>query len=272
MPRRRPRTQRKARADLAGWMIIAGVVLVLGLVTSVWLEQRKTNPDLDRATLCPAQGPASVTVVLIDATDDLSAPQARDFQNQLERLRAEIPRHGLLEVFLVRDTGDGLLQPTLSLCNPGRGSDVNEFVGNPQRTEARWRSAFQTPLDEAFQLAVSPSAASRSPILESIQSVALTALQPAERIGLARKLIVVSDLVQHTEAISFYRGLPEPGALEASPAFRQARTDLRGIDVELWMLQRPALSVRTQAALAQLWEGLIREQGGRVVRIYNVSG
>jgi hypothetical protein len=272
MAPRRTRRERKARADLTGWILIAAIVIVLGAVGLVWSDQRKANPKLDAATLCPESGPASVTVVLVDVTDELSRPQAQDFQNQFERLRAETPRHGLLEVFLVRELDQGLLAPVVSLCNPGRGADVNEFLGNPQRVEARWRQGFEAPLDEAFKLVATASSAVRSPVLEAIQSVALTALASADRVDVPRRLVVVSDLMQHTQTLSFYRGLPDPGALIENPAFQQVRTDLHDVTVELWMLHRPGLLAEQQGGLARLWERLIREQGGQVVRIYNVSG
>jgi len=257
---------------MTGWLLIAATAALAVVVAIVWIDQSAANPKLDSATLCPQRGPSSVTVVLVDATDELSLAQTRDFQNQLERLRAEIPRYGMLEIFLVRPTKDGLLSPIVSLCNPGRGAEISELTGNPRRVEARWRDGFEAPVDGAFRTVVSASKAKQSPVLEAIQSVALTALQSADRLDLERKLVVVSDLMQHTDAISFYRSLPEPKALIESPAFQEVRTNLRGVEVELWMLRRTKDPVERQGALAALWERLIREQNGQVIRIYNVNG
>src|SRR3546814_18373103 len=53
-----------------------------------------------------------------------------------------------------------------------------------------------------------------------------------------RRLIVASDLLQNTKDISFYKKLPDPNTLVKSQPFSRVRTDLRGTDVELWMLQR----------------------------------
>lgn len=102
--------------------------------------------------------------------------------------------------------------------------------------------------------------------------MALTELLTPDVIELPRTLILASDLLQNTDTISFYAGLPTPDELVNSASFRRVRSDLRQIEIEVWMLER-ADAPRTQPrALSRLWETTFTEQGGSVRRIYNVSG
>jgi hypothetical protein len=114
--------------------------------------------------------------------------------------------------------------------------------------------------------------AEQSPILESIQSVALTELQKPGQEKLPKRLIVASDLLQNTTDVSFYRGLPEPKTFTDSAVFRRLRTDLSGVEVELWMLERSDAATTQPRSLADLWERIIGAEGGDARRIYNVSG
>ena len=169
-------------------------------------------------------------------------------------------------------TSSKLLTPVIERCNPGTAGDVTEYTGNPEALRKQWEQDFKAPLDSAFQLLSVASGSERSPILESIQSVALTEFQTPQAEGKPRKLIVASDLLQNTDRLSFYGRLPTADEVLASDAFRAARTDLRGIDVELWMLQRTDSSSSQPRALPDLWDAMITEEGGNLTREYTVSG
>ena len=221
--------------------------------------------------MCPAD-PTSVTILLVDVTDPMNVAQRQDFMNQLARLKNSIPRYGKLIVTKVDATSDTLLAPVIVRCNPGTAADVNDATGDPAAVQKQWSEGFDRPLQQAFDRIAGASGADHSPILESVQSVALTEFQKPAVEGKPRRLIVASDLLQNTADISFYKTLPEPAAFIGSPAFRKARTDLRGVEVELWMLERSDAASTQPRSLADLWDRLITAQGGILKRIYNVSG
>jgi hypothetical protein len=270
---------RSSRARKAGedaekrkWTLIILVTIALLAVVGVsYFSLVRGARPLDKVTLCPAS-PDSLTVLVVDVTDPMNTPQKQDFLNQLDRLRASIPKHGQLSIFKVDATSDKLLQPVITKCNPGNGEDADDLTGNPVRDKKRWEDEFKAPLDQAFETVLSETEAARSPILESIQSVALTEFQKTGHENKPRRLIVASDLIQNTEAISFYKELPEAEEFLASDAFSRVRTDLRDIKVELWMLQRADFSRTQPRALPDLWDAIISKQGGEVTRIYTVSG
>jgi hypothetical protein len=269
----RYRTRTEKRSDFKKVRAII-TIIVIALVASAggfwFLKERNSRFAVDDH-LCPAQ-PASVTAVLVDVTDPMSLPQRQDLRNKLEELKDEIPRYGKIAIFKVDASSDELLSPVLTLCNPGDGSSVTELSGDPTGMQRRWDEAYEKPLDGAFQQLMTASGSETSPILQSIQSVTLTELKDPTVRARPRKLIVISDLLQNTKGLSFYGRVPTADEVARSAEFATSRTDLHGVEVELWMLQRPDFSSTQPRALADLWNELIGMQGGDVSSVYRVSG
>jgi hypothetical protein len=250
---------------------IAAVIAVVVVVAAIYITVATSRRSLDPETLCPTTAD-SVTVLLVDVTDPMNTAQRQDFANQLAKLKNSIPRYGKLIVAKVDATADRLLAPVITRCNPGTAQDVSSTTGDPAAVQKQWETGFDVPLTQAFERLGTASSAEQSPILESIQSVALTELQRPGLEKTPKRLIVASDLLQNTGDASFYHNLPEPRAFTDSPVFRRLRTDLRGVDVELWMLERSDAASTQPRSLADLWERIIDAEGGEVSRIYNVSG
>lgn len=265
---KRQRDEAKTRS---AYVKIAGVAVAFAVLIGVYVSTVAGRKTLDPETQCPAS-PESITVLLVDVTDPLNVPQRQDFINQLERLRSTIPVYGKLAIFKVDPLSDQLLKPVIERCNPGNADNVSELTGNKDAAAKRWEEGFKAPLDQAFLQIMGASNAPQSPVLESIQSVALTQMKNQAADGKPRRLIVASDLLQNTGRMTFYSGLPTPEAAISSDAFRMLRTDLKGVEVELWMLQRPDSKERQPTQLREVWQTMISEMGGNVVRIYNVSG
>lgn len=271
-PRRQTRAQQRVAAERRQGLLRFGIggVIIIGAAALYYSAVSGTR-DLDPVTLCP-QDINSLTLLLIDVTDPMNRPQQQDFRNQLTRLKNSIPRYGQLSIMRVDSTGTALLTPLITRCSPGTSRDTDNLKGNPQKLERQWASGFSEPLERTFDEIVRAQGADRSPIMESVQSVALTEFQKPGRDKLPKRLVIASDLLQNTGAISFYKALPAPGDFVISEPFRRVRTDLRGVDVELWQLQRVDASATQPRALSGLWERALTEQGGVVDRIYNVSG
>jgi hypothetical protein len=247
------------------------VIVLLTVVGFLYFRSVISHKVLDEETLCPSR-PSSVTVLLVDVTDAMNIAQRQDFRNQLDQLADQIPRYGKLVIAKVDPVSDRLLAPIITRCNPGTAQDVSEFDGNPAKLEKDRKTKFIAPLQVAFTQLMAASGADRSPILESVQSVALTELQRPSIGEVPKRLIIASDLLQNTPEITFYNVLPNPESFISSQPFSRTRTDLRGTSVDLWMLQRDDSRITQPRALPELWEQMIEAQGGKVMRVYTVSG
>lgn len=271
MARKITQKQKKSRERIWG-SVIAGVALILiAAVGFMYIRANQSRIEVGDDG-CPASGAESVTVLLVDQTDPLSLPQRQDFRNQFEILWSGVPKHGRISIYRVAAANEQLLDPILDLCNPGDGSDLSEATANPGGAKRKWEAKFKAPVQGAFEALVEASGAETSPIFQSVQSVALTSLQTPAAREKPRRLIIISDLIQNTPGLSFYGGLPDPETVLQSQPFREAKTDLRGVEVELWMLSRASKAGLQERPLIDLWQKALLAQGATVTRVYTVSG
>lgn len=269
--RRSAARERKAGETSKAIRNIVIVVFLVGAVAFFYFRSVLGNRALDEVTLCPSEVD-KVTAVLVDVTDPMNTPQRQDFRNQLDQLLSQISRYEKLVIVKVDPVGDSLLIPVITRCNPGSGSDVSDVDGNPAKLEKQHREEFVAPMEQAFDSLMDANGANRSPVMESIQSVSLSEFQKAGFEGKPKRLIIASDLLQNTDQVSFYKGLPDPNEFVTSQRFHRVSTDLSDIKVELWMLQRDDSNQTQPKALPLFWERIIGEQGGQVTRVYRVSG
>jgi len=204
--KRRPaRAIRKKRQDLLGYLIGVGCFLLLAALAAGIYQITRTHITVDEH-YCPETGPVNVTAVLVDRTDRLSSVQQASVRKHLEDLRTSIPTHGLLEVYSVGPTDERLLTAEFRLCNPGRGKEVSEWIDNPARAERRWKEFFAGPLQDVFDRMVNSGEAARSPIMESIQSVALSAFAGQALQDTPKRLIIVfGHVAAHGRAFALSR-------------------------------------------------------------------
>ena len=268
---RRSSERNRSRArDNKGIVIILITFLLVTFILVYNIHLSKSVRKLDSVSLCPVDPlpTDSVTVVLIDISDSLSITQKKDLENQLDKIRDAIPRHGRLEIYTVSDLDGSLLVPSVSLCNPGRGREIDPLTGNPKQVEDKWRSGFDGPISSAIEGLVEKSPLQSSEILGSIQSITLTGLRTRERDNLTHKLVIVSDLMQNTQDANFYKGIPKFKDFQQTRAYQQSMADLKGVDVEIWIISRNNLGQETQ--LISLWGSILRAQGATLSRIYRI--
>ena len=246
------------------------VIVVLGGLFA-WFSADKV--ELDDA-FCPLDGPASVTAVMIDQTDQLNATQQSDVRNRLETIRDSIPKFGRLAIYTVGSDFEGLSAPDFALCNPGSGEELSRWIANPDLARRRWSTVFDKPLRAAFDAAISANAADQSPIFESIQALALAEFARLDD-NAAKQLIVVSDLLQHTRDFTLYVSDPHSSDFErlaASSYYGRIRTDLKGAAITILFLRRSAGLARWPKAHLGFWRDFLLDQGVGDLKIVAVQG
>ncbi len=268
------RARRKRRKDLLGALFL--VLAVLAVLTAIYLYQRLSSGAVafDRLTLCPVDGPRSLTVVLVDTTDPLDAVQKEDVSKRLDDIKEkDVPRWGELELFTVRPTpADRLLRPELTVCNPGRGSEISPFYGNPALVEKRWRKQFSDKTDEVLGRLLGSQSAESSPILESIQQAAVEAFLGRRVAQVPKRLVVVSDMLQHTSCFSQYHGFEPFDSFCKSPCYLKVRPNLAGVDVTILYLRR-AQAARIQGRRhIEFWQQYFKDAGATVTEVVSIEG
>ena len=258
MSRRRRRQQRQAFLNFAlVAAIIAGVI---------YIAYALQPAPYDETSLCLISDELPPhTAIIIDKTDEYSEEQA-DLIAQIVRLsrdRLEVGERFTL--FELDADGKFDTRGEFSLCNPGRGKQVNPLFRNPKKIEARFNELFEQPLETSLADLIVPKEAPNSPILEAVARLAQTEAFSDRAPG--RRLILVSDMLQNSDIFTIYGGggeMPEdmPDARDIADRVRNRfGTSLRGVELEVRLIQRDRYVDIQRGALKEYWDEVFRDLG-----------
>lgn len=246
-------------------LYVLGAMVALGLLGGAFflMSSTKTEMAVDPDTLCPAAtGPLAETVVLFDVTDPLSEVQSNQLTQFLEGEFRDAPVGTLFTMGVVsEDPGDW--GATAPLCKPRSEKDVSSLTQNVDMVKTRYQERFLAPLEDNVGRMISASGANSSPIMESLQALIadtpgfLTFKGP-------RKLILVSDLLQHSDAMSFYRG-DDWQAFAASPEFQRLGRALDGVQVKIVSVPRVVDKIRDPRVVEDFWVNYFGQQGAELL-------
>ena len=253
---------------IAGGAMIAGVIAILLVVVVL----KPPSVERDPQTLCRSEGPSAITAILLDRTDSFMPTTKSDLETRIWNLLDEIEENHEISLFAVDPEHGGNLDPIIKVCSPGDPKNVDHLTQSEAIMRRNWQQKFRTPLEEELRKLLTNKEAESSPIMESVQSVAITHFQSTKRRDLPRRLIVVSDLLQNSGAISFYKNEPDFRRFRSSPQARGLNPDLRGVEIELWLIQRKQRQQGDGAAVLQFFRSWLAEHGGRVRTSVRTSG
>lgn len=251
------------------FLVITVLIVGGGLITTFMLQ----GEAVDHLGCPKEQGPSREVVLLLDVSDRLN----QKHREELERITQEMvnpkesARHGKLAVKIGEKVSVYVLQeegvpnePVAEICNPGGNPVDRTFVDDLHSgkviSEWRWNQ-FIAAIESYFPALDTPSRPN-SPLLESISIITPRHAQSArsQRQDRNTHLIVVSDLLQHSDAISHYGSYPKA---ESIP--RALRTNLSKVDVTLFRLERLKYEPFQTASHFYWWTDLVEAMGGNVV-------
>ncbi len=280
MPRSRRRGSRHRRrsdrltirqkiAVACGLFVAAGVLALFGR----FVVFAPGPPERDPDTGCPETGPSALTAIMIDATDRIGAISRADVLARLEESVAASREDEMVIGFEARPVGEEIDEPLLTVCHPGDPEKASEWTQNPRRIRERLEERFRQPLEALFRDLLGREEAPTSPLMESVQSVAVSYLGREEYMDIPKRLTLVSDLMQHSEYLSFFRQPVDYDAFARSHGADALSTDLRGTAVEILFVQRRAHGRLSDArSLIDFWQRWVEGQGGFVERVVRIDG
>jgi hypothetical protein len=235
-PRRASRSRRRGGSETGTWLLFALVACIILLAVGgfIWLRLAATDrPVLDKQTLCPNDGARSKTVVLLDTSDEWPEITRVEVRKRLEAIVASVPDYALLELRLLDPAVSGG-QQMFSKCNPGDGSNLSEIIANPDLAHKRWMEQFDTPLQRALDRTMIQSEADSSPILATLQRIAVDEFASSR----PDHLIIISDMIEHTPSYSQYKGDLSYDHYKQSSSYKKQHTDLGGARVTILYVKR----------------------------------
>lgn len=257
----------------AAWQMVAGVILLtiaLAVVAGIVYFQVTRAKPLDRATLCPAEGPLGHTILLVDKTDPLNFTQRQAFAVAMKDLVAnKVPEGHLLSIFVLGERFEQSAQPLIELCNPGSDVGKSELSSNLKRLRQQYEERFVKPLDEVAKALVADEPAKASPIFEMLQLVGINGFRKHAVQG-PKRLVIVSDMLHNTPQFSMYQAALDFEAFEATDYAKKVQADLTDVTVELhYLMTTPRLQTRRNLAF---WERYFDRAGARLTEVRRVEG
>ena len=280
VPRRKRRSLRRGRR--AGqlspqeWLWVAGLVplVVLAVVAFVrFVVFAPDPPERDPDTGCPETGPTALTAIMVDATDHIGAISRADVLARLDEYVASSQKDEMVVGYEAKPVGAEIDEPLLTVCHPGDPDEADPWRES-ERLIRRWlEERFRKPLEDLFVDLLNRDEAPLSPLMESVQSVAVSFLGRLEYEGISKRLVLVSDLMQHTENLSFFRQPTNYDEFAGTWGADALSTDLRGTAVHILFVQRAAhRRLPNTRVLVDFWKRWIEDQGGFVESVVSIDG
>lgn len=261
-------TRRRKAQERKGWILITiaaiGFLAIGAAAVTLSLRERRT----DVVTGCPVDHYDAVTAVLVDMTDALDPVQAAALRNTLLKIRDATPKYGRLEIYTLAPVDVSTLKPIFAACSPGSAKDVDSSLyGNPELAERIWRKQFGDKAEEIIAKIQNTQPEERSPILEGVKSVSVTAFgNPLAQDAKVKKFVLISDLIQNGPELSMYQGIPDLARFRQSQFYADTRPGLRGADVELVIISRETKRNIQNAPWRDFWIGYFDSVNSTVER------
>lgn len=143
------------------------------------------------------------TVLLIDQSDPFNPNDLGWVNEFVDNEARTLPRFGRLTVVTPNSADPYDAKIIYSHCSPGSADHANAFLQNPRMIEDTWRETFYEPMAKEIETALMDKRQPSSPLFEAVYSVADRADFQSSRGD--RRIILISDLMQHSEEFSMYR-------------------------------------------------------------------
>ena len=267
MARLGKREQERRRREFILASVAIAVVLCVAAGAGYFLYARQDGID---QMLCPAGGPLGHYVLLVDKTDPLNFTQKAALEVTLnELIEEQLPEGYLLSVFVLGEDFKVTAAPLVELCNPGTGADKSKWTSNQRKLKRQYEKQFVEPLRKQTQALVASTPAKASPIFEMMQLVGINGFRKHHTDG-DRRLIIVSDMLHHTQNYSMYSGAIDYSAFSSSDYGRKAQADLQGITVEIhYLMNTPKLQTKRNL---KFWEDYFEAAGARITAVHPLEG
>jgi hypothetical protein len=223
--------------------------------------------------------PAGKIVILIDQTDPVSTLQNVEMKRRVldflgnnrakdERLKSDsildTPVNSLVSLFYIGSNQKDL-NPIFSECRPPSEREVNALEGDPKQAQRRYVDKFESKIAPLVEIGRNKEKA--SPIIESLYAISRTNFFSSLGKGKPRtKVLIFSDMVQHSDEISLYGCSTTPNLSPSSiNLMNKLSSAYSGADIVVNLIVRDksdSQQLPSSQCLKQFWANAL---GGSVV-------
>lgn len=263
MPRHsRPARRRttKQRDDRRGIALIASALLVLG--TGAWLLSQSGDVERDARTGCPKgqnSAPPAHTLILLDQTDSLPEDEIAYARHLIWNEYQWLPQNGVMTVKSISTVGPAT---EVKVCRMPLARETNVALNNPRAIEREFKRSAGQRIELLLERLSRAPEQEQSPIIEAVMSV-FRRLDYGSDVE-ARRLIILSDMLQNSSLLSHYQRSVDPSPVVAR--IRDSGIDMSNVSIRIHYVRREPASRQTPAHRA-FWQRLLEESGSSDVAI-----
>ena len=265
------RSRRNKTSNNIPIAIIGLVIVLVSLFFYQYIKAVQGAIKIVPETNCRADGfSPRDTVILLDATEAVSQAQLEDLSNQLGLVVRDSMIHERFTIYFLRDEPERF-QPRLEVCNPGTGENLSALNNNLKKLNKVWEESFKTRVIDSLQGLAEVTPSTSSPIMEMLKFVGLRTF--ARSISPEKRLILASDMVEHTDSYSQYRDRKlDFENLSKSPYFREMRPRLNDVMIDLLYIERPTLSdIQGRDHVTKFWRSFVKRSGGKIKSVTYIN-
>ena len=264
-----------SRLDRRGIVILCGVgglaVALLATVVGVMWARPVIGSDncvyRDRRLL--ARAPADQTIILVDQSEALTETHRRfalGFITDYVADDAKFAVRSRIALFTFSKANfEGRKSPSFrpisDLCRPP--SHGNDLYENNRKITQDFYQRFLVPVTASLRQSLTTEVGEWSPILETLQLISRS--QEIEDGG-HKTLILVSDMLQHTDGFSHYRDRRSYEDFLRSGFASDVKADFRDWSIIVIYLRRYRDRRFQEAAHLEFWQRYFHDSGGTIGR------
>ncbi len=258
--RRRSKRRKGSETSNLVWAIV--IVACVGLLVGVGFVSQKliAKGVVDKATLCHSDGALNVTSILLDLTDPLSVTQQSRLKTIISREVEEASVDTMIALGVVSEDSVNW-GAKFAKCKPATGDDANGLYENPAIIAERYEKEFTKPIQLTLNSMLTGATENQSPIMEALQS--LISQTPSFAVARGhRKIIIVSDMLQHSDNLSFYRNQGW-GYFTQHNGEQRLAGNLSSASIEILRIPRTAGNIPPNEIVEDFWVRYFDRQGSR---------
>lgn len=261
-PRRSSLKKNKRKGKIIGTFLVLFSIIMVSIL--IYLNFQLKVESVDQNTLCSLdKEPASVIAILIDATDSIPERTAREANIKLKNIIAKLPVNSEIAVYEISDKQNDHIRPIIKLCKPIDGSSSSVLTSNPEHIKYKFNERFFRPLEQSLESLIKGSDSKKTPLIEAIQSASIESFLPHEGV-INKKLIVVSDFLQHSKNYSFYSKSPSFSEyLDKKRRLGLGKVDLTGVEVTFFVIPRSSTKIQRRSVI-KFWREFIIENNASI--------
>ena len=250
------------------WYVVIGACVILIAGAFVLTYQLISKGQIDETTLCRSGGAVNVTSILLDLTDPLSKTQQNRLRTAIENEIASSSTDTMITLGVVSEFPDRW-GAQYAKCKPATGDDANLLYENPNLISDRYNREFLAPIMQLIDDTLISETENRSPIMEALQSLVAETPDFTTAPG-HKKIVIVSDMLQHSDDLSFYRRQGWDYFVSQNGERRLARS-LSGVYVEILRIPRPGGNTPSSVLVDEFWVRYFDLQGSRAPTVRSLG-